>query len=91
MRTIFDGMHYFEDVTEVPDGYFVWNIGRHNFPYERCVPLARNGKSKYLVDTRFLKYIEVPTEEIALTIIREAKRKNVGKRRFYEILNRLWK
>ena len=55
METIIDKKYgrtdRFEPVTEVPFGYSVWNIGRHNFPHEKCVPLCKLGKNVY----KFLK------------------------------------
>ena len=81
----------FEPVNEVPNGYYVWNIGRKNFPYEKCVPLAKDGPREYEwqknVDLNALKYIVVPSEEIALKILEEAARHGCKKERFYEILN----
>lgn len=46
MKTIIDRFfnvptHIYEQVTEFPYGYEVWNIGRKNFPHERCIPLAK--------------------------------------------------
>ena len=81
----------FEPVTEIPFGYFVWNIGRRNFPHERCIPLAKNGKNEKVwqrnADVNNLKYIMVETEELALQILNEASRKGVNRERFYEIVN----
>ena len=95
MKTIIDKKWYrtdrFEPVEEVPQGYFVWNIGRQNFPHERCVPLAKDGINQepwqMNVDVENLKYIEVETEELALRILKEASRKGVDRERFYEIVN----
>ena len=95
MNTIIDKKWYrtdrFEPVTEIPYGYFVWNIGRRNFPHERCIPLAKDGINQepwqMNVDTKTLKYIVIPTEELALQILNEASRKGVSRERFYEILN----
>ena len=77
----------YEPVTEVPFGYFVWAIGRHNFKYERCVPLAKEGKGKYHVDISKLKYIMVDSEELALRLLDEAIRHGCDRYRFYEIVN----
>lgn len=95
MERIIDKKWYrtdiFEPVTEVPFGYFVWNIGRRNFPHERCIPLAKRGQCDYdwqmAVDVKRLKYIMVETEELALRILEEASRKGVSRDRFYEIVN----
>ena len=77
----------YEPVTEVPFGYSVWAIGRHNFKYERCVPLAKEGKEKYHVDISKLKYIMVDSEELALRLLDEAVRHGCDRDRFYEIVN----
>ena len=77
----------YEPVTEVPFGYFVWAIGRHNFKYERCVPLAKDGKEEYHVDISCLKFIMVDSEELALRLLDEAIRHGCDRDRFYEIVN----
>ena len=95
METIIDKKWYrtdkFEPVDEVPPGYFVWNIGRANFPHERCIPLAKDGINhesfQRNIDPKKLKYIMVPTEELALRILDEASKKGVNRERFYEILH----
>lgn len=80
----------FKAVTEVPVGYFVWNIGRHNFPYEKCVPLAKRGTAEYdwqePVDISSLKYIKVDSEETALKILDEAARRGCDRDKFYKIV-----
>lgn len=75
-------------VTEVPHGYQVWNIGRHNFRYERMVPLCICG---YMGDPNWifpdlLCAIEMPSEELAMKIIKETQRKPVNKTRFNQIV-----
>ena len=95
METIIDKTWYrtdkFEPVTEIPFGYSVWNIGRRNFPHERCIPLAKPGHNEYSwqrnVDVTTLKYIMVETEELALRIMEEASQHGVSRERFYEIVN----
>ena len=81
----------FEQVAEVPDGHFVWAIGRQNFRHERCVPLAKDGKNEEEwqcnIDVTSLKYIEVASEELALRLLDEAIRRGCDKERFYEIVN----
>ena len=80
----------FEPVKDFPHGYFVWNIGRRNFPYEKCVPLAKYGVNEepwqMNVDLDTLKYIKVKTEDLALRILKAAGKDIVGKDRFYEII-----
>ena len=75
----------FVRVNEFPFGYFVWNIGRHNFPFERCVPLAKQGDIPYHVDLEKLRYIEVKSEKIALKILDEAGSKSVDRDRFLSL------
>lgn len=95
MKTIVDKKWYrtdvFEQVTEVPDGYSIWPIGRENFRHERCVPLAKDGKNEEEwqcnIDVTSLKYIEVASEELALRLLGEAIRNGCDKERFYEIVN----
>lgn len=81
----------FEQVTEVPDGYSVWPIGRQNFRHEKCVPLAKDGRNEEEwqcnIDVTSLKYIEVASEGLALRLLGEAIRRGCDKNRFYEILN----
>lgn len=81
----------FERVEEVPHGYSVWNIGRQNFPHEKCVPLCRPGYNEYEwqrnIDVDSLKYIEVETEELALKLLSEASWHGCDRERFYEIIN----
>ena len=95
METIIDKRWYrtdkFEPVTEIPFGYSVWNIGRDNFPHERCIPLAKHWHNTYSwqrnIDLTTLKYIMVETEELALRIMEEASLHGVSRERFYEIVN----
>ena len=53
-------------VNDFPYGYVVWNIGRHNFPCECYVPIAR-----YIGDYRVdkPKCIKVKDEQTALKIM----------------------
>ncbi len=95
MEKIIDKKFYrtdvFEPVTEFPYGYSVWNIGRKNFPHERCVPLAKPGFNQFEwqrnIDLNSLKYIMVETEEIALRILHEAGMRGCDEKRFHEIVN----
>lgn len=82
----------FERVEEIPFGYSVWAIGRHNFPFEKCVPLARVGElGKFSVDLKRLKYIEVETEELALTILHEAIMYGCDRDKFIELTKKYQK
>lgn len=75
----------FEVVDEYPNGYVVWAIGRHNFQHPGYVPLAKEIKGTYNVDTTSLKTIKVD-ERVALIILREAVRKGVDEKRFKKII-----
>lgn len=90
VRTIIHNGHSFEPVQRVPYGYRVWNIGRRNFPFTRCIPLCKLGHNEYEwqrnIDTESLKYIIVPTEEVALKIISVAQKKTVHRKMFCELL-----
>lgn len=74
----------FEVTDEFPGGYVVWNIGRHNFPYECYVPIARD-IGNYHVDRP--KCIKVKDEKLALTIMDEAAHGKgfVGRFRFQSL------
>lgn len=76
----------FVKVDEVPDGYVIWNIGRHNFEHPKCVPLCKSSLD-YSVDTNTLKYIEVDSEELALRLLKEASYHGCDKKKFYEIVD----
>ena len=84
-----DDRHEFEIVESFPEGAFVWNIGRHNFPHECYVPLAfldTSFSDLCHVDVKRLKAIKVKSEEIALYIIDVAHCKTVDKKEFEEII-----
>ena len=84
-----DDRHEFEIVESFPDGAFVWNIGRHNFPHECYVPLAFLDTSfpdLCHVDVKRLKAIKVESEEIAIYIAGVAHWKTIDKKEFEEII-----
>lgn len=64
--------HEFEVVNEWPTGYFIWNIGRQNFPHEGYLPLATETELKYHVNTRKLKALNVGDEDLCLAAMRAA-------------------
>lgn len=70
--TWFGRVDKYEIVNSFPNGYVVWNIGRHNFPYEGYIPLARLTDIPYTVDLNRLKTIKVG-ESLASHIIKEAR------------------
>ena len=84
-----DNGREFEIVESFPDGAFVWNIGRHNFPHECYVPLAFLDTSfpdLCHVDVKRLKAIKVESEEIAIYIAEVAHWKTIDKKEFEEII-----
>ena len=90
MATFFEDKKYYgrtdvyEIVDEYPKGYIVWNIGRHNFPHESYVPLAKPLEDCHINPTT-LKAIKVKDEETALLILKEASRRGVDEKRFKEL------
>lgn len=68
----------FEKVEEWGDNYFVWPIGRENFPFECWLPLCKDGVNEYEwqrnVDLRSLKAFKVKNEQIALACLDAAIR-----------------
>lgn len=78
----------FEIVTleELPDNYFVWNIGRRNFPHPNFVPFAKEAAVKYHVDLNTLKCVEIP-EQKALKILKNASMHGMTKADVIEFLN----
>ena len=84
-----DNRREFEIVESFPEGAFVWNIGRHNFPHECYVPLAFLDTSfpdLCHVDVKRLKAIKVESEEIAIYIAGVAHWKTIDKKEFEEII-----
>lgn len=61
----------FEIVNEFPDGYQVWNIGRHNFKHAKYLPLCAKSDD-FKVDLSTLKAIKMPTEKQAARILKAA-------------------
>ena len=84
-----DDRHEFEIVESFPEGAFVWNIGRHNFPHECYVPLTfldTSFSDLCHVDVKRLKAIKVESEEIAIYIAGVAHWKTIDKKEFEEII-----
>ena len=79
-------------VDEIPDGYFVWSVGRQNFPLEGWLPLARMGKNKYdwqcNIDPNHLLAINIHDEAKALACLKAASRGTAKtKEDFLKIIN----
>lgn len=68
----------FQIVDKFPEGYIIWNIGRHNFEHECYIPLAQrvsNNKKEleyYHIKTDSLKALKVESEELALYLMKYA-------------------
>ena len=64
-------------ISEVPLGYVVWNIGRHNFPLKGYIPMCRLYKTHeddYSVDTTSLCAVPCQSEKQALEIMKKCIR-----------------
>lgn len=87
MKAIEHNGDTFEVVNEFPMGYEIWNIGRHNFPFECYVPLARPlAENRYYIDRTSLKAIKVNDEKTALAILKAAGRRTINEKKFYKII-----
>lgn len=68
----------FAKVEEWKDDYYVWPIGRENFPFECWLPLCKDGRNEYEwqrnIDTNNLEAIKVKNEEVALACLDAAIR-----------------
>jgi hypothetical protein len=70
--TNFGRTDVFDVVDEWPLGYFVWNIGRANFPHEGYLPLAQGASDPYHVRLDTLKAIYVGDEQLCLYAMNRA-------------------
>ena len=62
-------------ISEVPLGYVVWNIGRHNFPLRGYIPMCRPNRAHeaaYSIDTTSLCAVPCQSEKQALEIMYES-------------------
>lgn len=85
----FDREDVYEVVNEWPrGGYFVWNIGRSNFPHPGYIPLCREGSLPYHVDMKNLKALYVGDEALCLEVLKEAGYHGCDEDKFYEIKSR---
>ena len=80
------GVEYtFKIVDEIPDGYVVWNIGRHNFPFEKMIPLCLVDKN-YNVDVEKLLAFECVNEDVAFLIMKVAGRQTINKKKILDFM-----
>ena len=75
----------FQVVEQFPINYVIWNIGRENFPFEGCIPLAKM-KDKIHVDMKSLKALKVKDEKTALMLLRQAGRGEIDFDKFNELM-----
>ena len=64
-----------KSISEVPYGYVVWNIGRHNFPLRGYIPMCRMNKAHeddYSIDITSLCAVPCQSEKQALEIMNES-------------------
>ena len=62
-------------ISEVPYGYVVWNIGRHNFPLRGYIPMCRMNKAHeddFSIDINSLCAVPCQSEKQALEIMYES-------------------
>lgn len=87
-KSFFGRTDVFEIVNEFPGGYVVWNIGRHNFPYEGYIPLAKPTEVPYNIDLRTLKALKLE-DNLSNSIISAAHRQEINSLNFEEIVSSL--
>lgn len=87
-KTWFGRVDKYEIINSFPNGYVVWNIGRHNFPYKGYIPLARFTDIPYNVDSNRLKTIKVG-EPLASHIIKEAELYEINSLNYEDVVRNL--
>lgn len=85
-KFINDGSYVFEKTNEFPDGYEIWAIGRRNFEHKGYVPLCEVDESRY-VKRDTLKALKVKDEALALTLLSEAVKRGVNKKKYNIMIN----
>lgn len=86
MEKFNDGNYVFEITNEFPDGYEIWAIGRRNFKHKGYVPLCEVDESRY-VKRDTLKALKVKDEALALTLLYEAVKRGVNKKKYNKMIN----
>ena len=74
-------------ISEVPLGYVVWNIGRHNFPLRGYIPMCRMNKAHeddFSIDINSLCAVPCQSEEQALEILKKSTRE--GTKTAYDLI-----
>lgn len=86
MQKLIDGNNVFETTNEFPDGYEIWAIGRRNFEHKGYVPLCEvDGNNNVKRDT--LKALKVKDEVLALSLLYEAVKRGVNKKKYNRMIN----
>ena len=86
MEKFNDGNHGVETTNEFPDGYENWAIGRRNFEHKGYVPLCEVDEN-YNVKRDTLKALKVKDEALALTLLYEAVKRGVNKKKYNRMIN----
>lgn len=85
-KFINDGSYVFEKTNEFPDGYEIWAIGRRNFEHKGYVPLCEVDENCN-VKRDTLKALKVKDEALALTLLYEAVKRGVDKKKYNKMIN----
>lgn len=80
-KFINDGGYVFEKTNEFPDGYEIWAIGRRNFEHKGYVPLCEVDENCN-VKRDTLKALKVKDEALDLTLLYEAVKRGVDKKKY---------
>lgn len=73
--------HTFAVITDFPNGYEVWNIGRANFPHEGYLPLCQTDGNYHIIPST-LKSLYVGDEDFCLRVMTEASRRGCNKTKY---------
>lgn len=74
----------FKIVEIFPAGAIVWNIGRHNFPFEGYIPVAYP-LGNYRIDLTRLMAVKCKDDHIANMILKEAGKRAINCNTFHEL------
>lgn len=85
-KFINDGGYVFEKTNEFPDGYEIWAIGRRNFEHKGYVPLCEVDENNN-VKRDTLKALKVKDEVLALSLLYEAVKRGVNKKKYNKMLS----
>lgn len=86
MEKFNDGNYVFETTNEFLDGYEIWAIGRRNFEHKGYVPLCEVDENHY-VKRDTLKALKVKDEVLALSLLYEAVKRGVNKKKYNKMIS----